>query len=182
MNRERIEELAAAIEQAPMGPCLSRFKDIVHTRALIQMPTEFQMDNFLVTDEGHCNTVGCIGGFCLGLFSPNEEPPKDEEAKAHLQITRGILAKVAEQLDIDFRLACALCTPHTIEDSGWYDQVKPEDAAEAVRGLLRERDLSNLTDLQLDKELWGDFIDHMERFEEGCDEEEDEDEERGVYV
>ena len=180
MNKERIEQLAATIEEATVGKAVSRFRDITadDDRRPIAMPTEFNMSNFLAVaqyNECRCETVGCIAGYSLGLFGEGEKLPLYEidEGMTHKVVAR-LLDKVSEQLKIDSGLAHVLCTPNRIEDYGMYDEVTPEDAAEAVRNLLKFDEephlVDGLDDEELEYELWGHFIDrHEDVFEEDED-------------
>ena len=124
-NKKRIRQLAAAIELAEHD---RRPIDAGYTKDdLIEngKPDHFNMVDYY-RKGSKCGTVGCIGGFCVALFSEELE-------------VAGYNNFVAEALDIEGEVADELCIP---EDHGMaviLHEIKPTEAAQAVLNLLDER-------------------------------------------
>ena len=85
-------------------------------------PDHFNMLSYYLKGS-KCGTVGCIGGFCIALFSKELEVP-------------GYNNFVAEALDIKSEVADELCIPDGL---GLLEEIEPAEAAQAVLNLLDER-------------------------------------------
>ena len=125
MKKKRVRELATSIRMSEHRN-ISSMKQLeqVLWRDLDKRPNIFNMFTFHMRDK-ICNTVGCIGGFAIGMYGHDrQDGPVDA--------TAGILG-------ISYKLAEDLCLPGDGEFEGGYDNISTEQAAIAVENLLDER-------------------------------------------
>ena len=148
MNYERMEEIAALIEQAPT---VEEYEaaSAVHTK----LPDAFEM-SLVFTDNwtlpsGNCLTVGCIAGWIGAHFEP--------DTFIHLtgwqqmQHARRILDLLSEEADILFTL-----TGVDVEFMTLYD-VTSADAAQAIRNAVAQhKEMGTFT-----ARIW----DHMDEYD-----------------
>ena len=151
MNEERIEELAQTIEAAEhkdtsgeryhnmflYAPDEGRNATIVINRRVVAagfekdpaiiegLPSHFTLSWFCArADHDSCETVGCIAGYCAGLYV-SEVPRADIGIGDFVDFTK-------EALGISYEVASNLCAPWDLP----FDQITPRQAAQAVRNLL----------------------------------------------
>ena len=91
-------------------------------------PTWFNLCDYVTyyADEIDCDTVGCIAGFCMGLY-----PPETVDRYA------GFVGLVAGTLGIPGTVAYNLCVAPVVKGCfGDPADITPAQAAQAVRNLL----------------------------------------------
>lgn len=142
MNKERIEELAQAIEAAQHkdtsdDPYHAMFlyasDEVDESRNIEGLPSHFTLSWYYARSaHNSCETVGCIAGYCAGLYASEV---------SRTDVGYGNFVKFTEDaLDIPHGVTYALCGPYDIP----YSKITPMQAAQAVRNLL------TLTDEDLD--------------------------------
>lgn len=146
MNHERIEELAQTIEQAQHRDTgVETYRNILYeyidgTGDMIltdSLPESFNLAWFYAAPDRHggepCDTVGCIAGYCAGLF----EGIRYSDV---IRATDDYVAFVRDTLGIPHEASRVLCCPsfteHGLGASGVYKYITPQQAAQAVRNLL----------------------------------------------
>ena len=131
MNKKRIRQLATAIE---MAEHVERYStdvsviEVIENNIGISLPDKFSLATYY-TQSASCGTVGCIAGYCMGMFGAGTLVCSDGGSYAD-----SIESRVADVLDIRPRAAGQLCRPEV--PFGKYDQVTPTQAAQAVLNLL----------------------------------------------
>ena len=179
MNEERIEELAQTIEAAQHRDTdVEAYRNILYentdgTGDMVlteYLPESFNLAWYYAAPDRHggepCDTVGCIAGYCAGLF-------KDIRPSDVIRGTDDYVACVRDTLSIPDEASLVLCCPnfteHGLSASGVYKYITPQQAAQAVRNLLRltddelAHDLSNAlaTRTSLMDTLWAHVLDKL---------------------
>ena len=150
MNEERIEELAQTIEAAQHRDTdVEPYRNILYenidgTGDMIlteHLPEAFNLAWFYAAPDRHmgepCDTVGCIAGYCAGLF----------EGIRYSDVIRApddYVSFVRDTLGIPHEVSRVLCCPSFTGPSVVYKYITPQQAAQAVRNLL------TLTDEELE--------------------------------
>ena len=139
MNEDRVEQLAGAIEGVRHSPIsyhdLARYKDYRDEGQSIHhgIPNHFSLQFYFVSSN-ECGSIGCIGGFCMGLF------PVAKFAPDLLGMDRvdGHIVHLSRVLDIPSKHARLLCEPDFSDINApiyGYGNITPAQAAHAVRKL-----------------------------------------------